>query len=115
MNEIKVKLQFLIPSLPRAEKIVAKYMLSHLEQVSDMTIAMLSEESKASEATICRFCKRMGYNSFVQLKQDFAKAEIEVEEVKSPKPVTANDSLVSIFDKVVEGINRSLSNTRTFF
>ena len=115
MNEIKVKLQFLIPSLPRAEKIVAKYMLSHLEQVSDMTIAMLSEESIASEATICRFCKRMGYNSFVQLKQDFAKAEIEVEEVKSPKPVTANDTLVSIFDKVVEGINRSLSNTRTFF
>ena len=115
MNEIKVKLQFLIPSLPRAEKIVAKYMLSHLEQVSDMTIAMLSEESKASEATICRFCKRMGYNSFVQLKQDFAKAEIEGEEVKSPKPVTANDSLVSIFDKVVEGINRSLGNTRTFF
>lgn len=116
MNEIKVKLQFLIPSLPRAEKIVAKYMLSHLEQISDMTIAMLSEESKASEATICRFCKRMGYNSFVQLKQDFAKAALEVEEeVRKPKAVTPGDSLVNIFDKVVDSITYSLSNTRTFF
>ncbi|MEH2956128.1 MurR/RpiR family transcriptional regulator [Candidatus Merdisoma sp. JLR.KK011] len=115
MNEIKIKLQFLIPSLPRAEKIVAEYMLSHAEQISDMTIAMLSEESKASEATISRFCKRLGYSSFVQLKQDFAKSEIEAEDEHNPKPVSANDSLVDIFDKVVQGILRSLNNTRTFF
>ena len=117
MNEIKIKLQFFIPSLHRAEKIVAKYMLSHSEQISDMTIAMLSEESKASEATISRFCKRLGYHSFVQLKQDFAKSEIGAEEEHehNPKPVTSSDSLVDIFDKVVQGINRSLSNTRTFF
>lgn len=116
MNDIKVKLKFLIPSLPRAEKIAAKYMLSHLEQISDMTIAMLSEESKASEATICRFCKRMGYSSFVQLKQDIAKASMEIEEeVEKPKPVTSEDSLVDIFGKVVNGINYSLNNTRTFF
>ena len=114
MNEIKIKLQFLIPSLPRAEKIVAEYMLSHAEQISDMTIAMLSEESKASEATISRFCKRLGYSSFVQLKQDFAKSEIEAEDEHNPKPVSANDSLVDIFDKVVQGILRSLNNTRTF-
>lgn len=115
MNEIKIKLQFVIPSLPRAEKIVAKYMLSHSGQISDMTIAMLSEESKASEATISRFCKRLGYQSFVQLKQEFAKSEIESEEEHNPKPVTCKDSLVNIFDKIVQGINQSLNNTRTFF
>lgn len=114
MNEIIIKLQFLIPSLPRAEKTVAQYMLDHINEIHDMTLSMLSEESGSSEATIIRFCKRMGYRSFVHLKQDFARSA-SYESVDLPDAITSDNSMLNIFDKVSSVITQSLSNTRTLF
>lgn len=112
MNEIIVKLQFLIPSLPRAEKNIAEYMLEHINEIHDMTLSMLSEESGASEATIIRFCKRMGYHSFVHLKQDFARSA-SYESVNLPDAVMPDNSMLTIFEKVSDIIQQSLVNTRT--
>lgn len=114
MNEIIVKLQFLIPSLPRAEKTIAEYMLEHSGEIHDMTLSMLSEESGASEATIIRFCKRMGYHSFVHLKQDFARCA-SYESVNLPDAVLPDNSMLTIFDKVSDIMRQSLQNTRTLF
>lgn len=114
MNEIIVKLQFLIPSLPRAEKTIAEYMLKHPTEIHDMTLSMLSEESGASEATIIRFCKRMGYHSFVHLKQSFARSA-SYESINLPDAVLPDNSMLTIFDKVSDIIRQSLLNTRTLF
>ena len=114
MNEIIVKLQFLIPSLPRAEKTIAAYMLEHIDSIHDMTLSMLSEESGASEVTIIRFCKRMGYHSFVHLKQDFARAS-SFKTVNLPDAIQPDNSMLTIFDKVSDILHQTLTNTRTLF
>ena len=45
MNKLLVRLQFMLQSLPRAEKAVAEYMAAHVAQMSDMTLSMLSDET----------------------------------------------------------------------
>ena len=41
MNKTQGKLQFLLPSLPRAEKKLAEYMQKNMGQIADMTLAVL--------------------------------------------------------------------------
>ncbi|MDD5017534.1 MAG: MurR/RpiR family transcriptional regulator [Eubacteriales bacterium] len=114
MNEQVVKLEFLIPTSPRAEKAVAEYMLNNISLISDMTLATLSEETSTSEATILRFCKRMGFANFIQLRQAFALASVE-DSVDSPEAVSYSDSMVTICDKTIHSICHSLENTKVFF
>lgn len=112
MNELSVKLNFLLPSLPRAEKAVAQYMLDNFEQISDMTLVTLASETGTSEATVIRLCKNLGYSSFVQLRQAFAMASYTENSVFEAESVKHSDSMAVIFDKVTQNLVQSLSNTR---
>lgn len=56
-----------------AEKKVADYIRENSQQVVDMNIGELAEQSSTSEATIIRICKRLGYKGFHQLKISLAK------------------------------------------
>ena len=60
MHELLEKITRLLPSLPRAEKTIADALLEDPEAIERMTLAMISRESGASEASIIRFCRRMG-------------------------------------------------------
>ena len=57
MNELMVKLRFLIPTLPRAEKAVAQALLEKPELICLMTLAELARETDSSDASIIRFCR----------------------------------------------------------
>lgn len=113
MNKLLVRLQFMVQSLPRAEKAVAEYMISHVSQMSDMTLSMLSDETSVSEATILRFCRRLGYGSYIQLRQAFAFAANE-DRPDSLEPVTTADAMPVITSKVIQSITRSLENMSAF-
>lgn len=114
MNALTVKLQFLIPTLPRAEKNVASYMLDNIQSISDMTLNMLADETSVSDATILRLCRRMGFNNFIQLRQAFACAAIE-DPVESPEAISHTDTMTEICNKVIHSITQSLENTKVFF
>ncbi len=113
MNSLTVKLQFLIPTLPRAEKNVAEFMLANLNDISDMTLNMLAEETTVSDATILRLCRRMGFSNFIQLRQAFACAAIE-DPVESPEAVSHTDTMTEILGKVIHSMVHSLENTKAF-
>ena len=80
MNELLVKIRFLIPSLPRAEKAFAQALLENPEAITQLTLAAIAAESGSSEASIIRFCKRMGYHGYSGLKEAFTAAIAEGEE-----------------------------------
>ena len=61
MNDLFVRIRFLLPSLPRAEKAIASALLENPEAITHLTLAEIARESGSSEASIIRFCKRMGY------------------------------------------------------
>ena len=63
MNDLFVRIRFLLPSLPRAEKAIASALLENPEAITHLTLAEIARESGSSEASIIGFCKRMGYDT----------------------------------------------------
>lgn len=60
--------------LTSAEKKVADYAVIHQQQTQFMSISELAEESGVAEATISRFCKRLGYKGYSAFKLAIANA-----------------------------------------
>ena len=54
--------------LTSAEKKVADYAVGHEKQAQYMSISELAEECGVAEATISRFCRRMGYKGYSAFK-----------------------------------------------
>ena len=68
MNDLFVRIRFLIPTLPRAEKAIAEALLDNPEAITVMTLAELAKESGSSEASIIRFCRRLGFRGYTEMK-----------------------------------------------
>ena len=83
-NDFLLNIQSIYPSLTKAEKKVADYVLSHKTAVQYMSISELAEECGVAEATVSRFCRRLklrGYNAF-----KLALAKATAQEPGAPVP-----------------------------
>lgn len=60
--------------LTSAEKKVADYAVIHQQQTQFMSISELAEEAGVAEATISRFCRRLGYRGYSAFKLAIANA-----------------------------------------
>lgn len=56
------------PSLTRAEKKMADYILKHLNILNTQTLAQMSKTVHVGEATIMRFIYKLGYKNLAQFK-----------------------------------------------
>lgn len=54
--------------LTSSERKVADYVVSHPQKTQFMSISELSEEAGVAEATISRFCRRLGYQGYSAFK-----------------------------------------------
>lgn len=64
IENIKHNFEELFP----AEKKTAQYILDHLEEVTLFNISQLAKKAHASEASIVRMAKHLGYNGFFQMR-----------------------------------------------
>lgn len=110
MNDLLVRIRFLIPSLPRAEKAIAEALLENPEAITTMTLAEISKEAGSSEASVIRFCKRMGCSGYTELKREFQNAISEGLEIVTESIRTADD-MKSILQKVFQSNVQTLSDT----
>lgn len=60
-----------------AEKKIADCIIARGGEVIDMTVAKLARASGTSDATVSRFCRRCGFNSFQHLKMSLAREVME--------------------------------------
>ena len=60
--------------LTASEKKTADYVLGHRNETQYMSIAELAEESGVAEATVSRFCRRLGYGGYNVFKLAIANA-----------------------------------------
>ena len=67
------KIHDLLPNLSKAEQKVASYILDNAEKVTSFTVADIAEESNASDATVVRTCKSLGFSSFQDFKVSMAR------------------------------------------
>ena len=56
-------------ALPQQQKVVADYILAHLQEVPFLSVPELADRSGASEATIVRFAQRIGFDGYADLKE----------------------------------------------
>ena len=63
-RNILIKIREVKDSLTPVEKKIANFILTNPNEIPEMSIKMLSKQSKASEASVLRFCKTIGYKGF---------------------------------------------------
>ena len=54
--------------LTGAEKMIADYVTLHQQECQFMSISQLAEETEVAEATVSRFCRRLGYSGYNAFK-----------------------------------------------
>lgn len=59
-------------SMTRAGKSIAQYVIASPHKVTQLSIADLSEEVNAGEASVIRFCRQLGYKGFQNFKMELA-------------------------------------------
>lgn len=110
MNEIVVRIRFLLPSLPKMEKRIAQAILEHPDGIEEMTLAELARETGSSDASIIRFCRRLGLSGYTDLKRqilfDSSQSNCFVEE-----QIESEDSMSEILKKVFQSNVRALEDT----
>lgn len=57
--------------LTKKQRDIADFMLSNPESICYISLLELSKRTSSSEVTILRMCKRLGFNSFLDLKKAF--------------------------------------------
>jgi len=96
-NNLLNTVNSLYPTLHDAEKKVAEYVIKEYFNVIDMSVAELSEQCNVSEATIVRFCKRIGLKGFHHFKITLAR------EINNPEKTTHSPTIH--LDNLAESIN----------
>ena len=71
-----------VNALSRQQRLIADYLLDHLQEVPFLSVPQLAERAGASEATVVRFCRSIGFKGFSDMKM--AVVESLREELRSP-------------------------------
>ncbi len=85
-----------------AERRISDFVLAHSEEAVTLTLSALARESGTSEATVSRFCKRIGFDSYRKFQLSLAR---DISERSAPG-LTNNE--VSLND-VRESLNNILA------
>ena len=86
--------------LTGAEKKTADYVLANKEQCRSLSIAALASLSGVAEATVSRFCRRLGYSGYNAFKLAIAGAAAPQEEEILSGPVLPTDSMEEMCRKL---------------
>lgn len=96
--------------LPKAEGRVAKFVMESPQEVLNMTSKELGEASQSSAATVIRLSKRIGMNSFPEMKSMLYN-ELSNDSIEGYSDIRANESLKDIKEKLLGNAYQSLSDT----
>ncbi|MBR2048814.1 MAG: MurR/RpiR family transcriptional regulator [Oscillospiraceae bacterium] len=81
MTAIELRIRSIYDSLSNAERKVADYFLSNMENVFNMPIAALAQDAGVSQVAWIRFCKAIGFSGLKELKKElFAQTQKRADE-----------------------------------
>lgn len=97
-----------------SEKKIAKYIINHCDKVVEMTVGELAHASGASEASVSRFCKKVGVKGFHHLKISLAKEMVDsnMNNVNLSNRISIDDvsqSLQNILANKIEELKQTVS------
>ncbi|GEK34539.1 MurR/RpiR family transcriptional regulator [Kurthia sibirica] len=105
------KIQSTYPRLSKTDQLIADYITANDQQVVHMTISEVATQLAVADATIFRFCKRIGYNGFQDLKIALAKEKKPIQSIHDE--ISEQDDEFTIAQKVFQSNIQTLQNTLT--
>ncbi|MDI3548648.1 MAG: hypothetical protein PWR10_2300 [Halanaerobiales bacterium] len=111
-GELRIKSH--LNSLKPAEKKVGEYILKNVSEVIHLSITNLAEKAGVSEATVVKFCKRIGYSGYQELKIMLAQSgeEGQVQGEYIYGEIEAGDKIDVIINKMFQIYSHSLNSTK---
>ncbi|MFN2362721.1 MAG: MurR/RpiR family transcriptional regulator [Halarsenatibacteraceae bacterium] len=101
-----------LDSLKPAEKRVAEYVIENSGEVVYSSITNLADQIGVSEATIVKFCQRVGYSGYQELKIMLARADRQSDDQEIIYgAIEPGDSIANLKDKLLQIYDQSLENT----
>lgn len=99
------------PSLTKSERRIADYILNNPHEIINKTISELAESADTAEATISRFCRKLGFNGLQSLKivlagELFNPLESICQEVNPDDPFDVMGT--KVFADISEGLSDTL-------
>jgi DNA-binding MurR/RpiR family transcriptional regulator len=113
-DEIFVKIKFLYPSLTKSERLVADKLLENIEKVCESTLAEFAEMVGCSDASIMRFCRRLGLDGFIELKQQLKRISSNAYDFGANK-IVKTDNAYSIMKKIIWNYKKTLDDTLVLY
>jgi DNA-binding MurR/RpiR family transcriptional regulator len=107
LADLKVKINALTPS----EKGLAEYVIEHFDQISKMPGGALADACGVSKATLTRFVRRLGYESFRAFQIDVARTGRGDAGSMVYSDISDEDSAEAVCRKVFENSIRTLMDT----
>ena len=102
----------LLPSLNEQEQKVGQYVVDHPEQVVHLSVTDLAQRCVASEATVVRFCRKVGTEGYQNLKIVLAQ-ELNSTSAIPYAPINSGDTIGAAVRKVITADVKALEDTLT--
>jgi len=109
-ESILLTIRGLLPSLTAGEKKIGNYVLRHPDEVVKLSITELAEACDVSDATIFRFCRKVGTEGYQDFKIALAKESVSPDSLVYAD-VIPEDSLMTMAEKIVEANVKALRDT----
>lgn len=112
-DNILLKLREMKDSLTPVEKMIADYVLENTFEVPRLSIKVLANRSKTSDASVLRFCKTLGYGGY----RDFvvsvsaSLASLDDEEDEQYTDIRPGDDLKTIITNIPHNNCKSIEDT----
>ncbi|MDO4909879.1 MAG: MurR/RpiR family transcriptional regulator [Corynebacterium sp.] len=107
-------------ALTHQERLVADYLLEHLDRVEELSVADIAAGAFTSQATVVRLSKKVGCQGFKDMKMRLVievNQKDRIEKALAKEPITASSSASDIavtipvlYDKVITNTRLSLDN-----
>ena len=78
-----VRIRGVYDTLPRSERKVADYVLNYADEVIYSSVTDLAQTVDVSESTVVRFCQRLGYQGYPELRSELADSIVKEKDVIS--------------------------------
>ncbi len=112
MNNLFNKIESLKKSFTNSEKKILKYIKKNSEEVTSMSIKELSGKTDTGEATIIRFCKKIGFKGYNDFKISLIRSiSKEKQETKYKIDILSDENYNSVAENIYNNSFNVLRDT----
>ena len=105
-----MKIRSFLPDMSQAENRIAQNVLANPREIVQMSITELAARSKVSDATVVRFCRRLGMHGYQEMKVTLAQDLVSpIESIH--EEVAEGDSAADVLGKVFSSTMHALEYT----